>query len=169
MDDVARLLAHEEIRQLVYRYALAIDSRDLDALVELFVDDVRVGHEASGREALRESFDHQLRAIGISILSVGNHIIELEDDDHATGIVYCRGEIQLDERWIVQMIQYRDRYARRAGRWHFVRRVHLLWYGAEVGQSPIGLAPANWPESQVGRGTLPESWESWRRFWEKEG
>ena len=38
MDAVERLLAHEEIRQLVARYALAVDSRDPDALVQLFVD-----------------------------------------------------------------------------------------------------------------------------------
>ena len=57
MDTVERLLAHEEIRQLAARYALAIDSRDLDSLVGLFVDDVRVGRDERGREALRASFD----------------------------------------------------------------------------------------------------------------
>ena len=43
MEDLERLLACEEIRQLAYRYALATDSRDIDALVDLFVEDVRVG------------------------------------------------------------------------------------------------------------------------------
>src|SRR5262249_40565635 len=41
MTDLERLLAYEEIRQLAARYALAVDARDLDALVELFVDDVK--------------------------------------------------------------------------------------------------------------------------------
>ncbi len=44
-----RLTARDEIRQLVYRYALAIDSRDIDLLVSLFVPDVRVGREGRGR------------------------------------------------------------------------------------------------------------------------
>ena len=61
MDDVTRLFAYEEIRQLAARYALAIDSRDLDALAALFVDDVRVGQELQGRKALKEDFDRQLR------------------------------------------------------------------------------------------------------------
>jgi ketosteroid isomerase-like protein len=165
MDPIERLLAHEEIRQLACRYALATDSRDLDALVGLFVDDVRVGREAHGREALRDFFDRQLRGVGITILNVGNHVIDLDDADHARGVVYCRGEIQDGERWIVQAIQYRDTYARRAGRWYFVRRKHLLWYGAELGQNPLRLPPANWPASHTGRGTLPEEWESWRKFW----
>jgi ketosteroid isomerase-like protein len=165
MDDLRRLLAYEEIRQLAYRYALATDSRDLDALVELFVDDVRVGRDEFGRDALRDNFDRQLRQVGITILFVGNHVIEFDDDDHARGVVYCRGEIQRDDRWIHQAIQYRDTYERRHECWYFVRRKHLMWYGAELGQSPLGLPPAHWPEHHTGRGTLPESWETWQQFW----
>ena len=57
MTDVERLLAHEEIRQLASRYALYMDSRDLDRLVALFVPDVRVGRDRVGRDALRANFD----------------------------------------------------------------------------------------------------------------
>ena len=167
MTDTERLLAYESIRQLACRYALAVDSRDLDSLVALFVDDVRVGRDRSGRPALRQDFDRQLRAVGVTILHVTNHVIDLEDDDRATGIVYCRAEIQEGERWITQAIQYRDAYARRDGRWLFVRREHLLWYGAELGQNPLALPPARWPENSTGRGTLPESWETWQRFWKE--
>ena len=91
---------------LAARYALAVDSRDLDALVGLFVDDVQVGRETFGREALRAEFDRSLREIGISILNVGTHVIDLVDDDHATGSVYCKGEIQDGDRWIHQAILY---------------------------------------------------------------
>lgn len=161
-----RLLDREEIRELAFRYALATDSRDLDALVDLFVDDVRVGRERSGRVALRDDFERQLRGVGITILFVANHIIEFDDDTHAHGIVYCKGEIQDGEHWIHQAIQYRDRYERRQDRWLFVRRQHLLWYGAPVGANPLELPAANWPERNTGRGTLPEQWETWQRFWQ---
>jgi ketosteroid isomerase-like protein len=165
VSDLARLLAYEEIRQLAARYALAVDSRDLDTLVGLFVDDVRVGRDASGRDALRASFDESLRGIGISILNVGTHVIDLVDDDHATGHVYCKGEIQDGERWIHQAILYRDTYERRAGHWYFVRRRHELWYGAEVGVNPLGLEPANWPEHHDGMGTVPGVFPTWNDFW----
>jgi hypothetical protein len=167
MDDLQRLLAFEEIRQLACRYALAIDSRDLDTLVELYVEEVQVDGDRFGRDALRSSFEEKLRGVGITILLVGNHVIDFDDDDHARGVVYCRGEIQDGERWITQAIQYRDRYQRRDGRWYFVGREHLLWYGAELGENPLRLPPANWPQNHTGRGTLPESWESWQRFWGK--
>ena len=167
MDDLERLLACEEIRQLAHRYSLYTDSRDIDALVGLFVDDVRVGRNRVGREALRRDFERQLRGVGITILFIGNHIIDFDDDDHARGVVYCKGEIQDGERWIHQAIQYRDTYERKEGRWYFVRRKHLLWYGAEIGENPLALPPARWPENHTGKGTLPESSETWQRFWDE--
>lgn len=166
MDDVARLLAYEEIRQLVARYAFAIDTRDLDTLVGLFVPDVRVGRARSGREALRDSFDGPLRAIGRSVLNVGTHVIDLVDDDHATGWVYTKAEIEADGRWIHQAILYEDTYERQHPEgWLFVRRVHRLWYGAEPGVNPLTLPPANWPEHHDGLGTVPEHFATWREFW----
>jgi ketosteroid isomerase-like protein len=163
---VERLLAYEEIRQLVARYAVATDARDLDALVALFVDDVQVGRDRQGRAALKVFFDRSLRDVGITILNVGTHVIDFDDDDHASGIVYCRGEVQVGAQWVVQAIQYRDAYERRDRHWYFVRRRHLLWYGREVGTSPLGLPPANWPEHPTGTGELPQEWPTWHAFWE---
>ena len=163
--EVDRLLAYESIRQLVARYAVAVDSRDIDTLVGLFVDDVRVGALGVGRDALRKSFETSLRGIGVSILNVGTHVIDLVDEQEASGIVYCKGEIQDGNRWIHQAIVYDDRYRRVARRWYFVRRNHRLFYGAEVGSNPLGLPPANWPERHDGWGTVPAAWDSWRRFW----
>ena len=164
-----RLTARDEIRQLAYRYALAIDSRDIDLLVSLFVPDVRVGREGRGREALREFWIRSLNTIGVSILFVGNHIIDFEARDRARGIVYCRAQIQDGDRWIEQAIQYQDHYERRDGEWLFTRRVHLLWYGVETAERPLAQEPANWPERQVGRGTLPEDMPSWNAFWRDHG
>lgn len=164
---VERLVAHEDIRQLAARYALALDSRNLDDLVALFVDDVQVGREY-GRAALRAQFDSSLRAVERTFLLVGTHVIDVIDDDHAGGSVYCKGEIQAGDRWIHQAILYEDTYERRAGTWLFVRRVHRLWYGADTGVNPLALAPANWPEHHAGMGTVPEHWPSWRAFWSAE-
>ncbi len=168
MDAIERVIARDEISQLASRYALAMDSRDLDALVGLFVEDVRVGADGCGREALRDSFDQQLREIGVTILFVGNHVIDFEGEDEASGHVYCRAEVQDGERWIHQAILYRDRYRRCGERWYFVRRLHRLWYGLEAPTSPIQQPDANWPERHAGRGSLPGEWETWRAFWKAE-
>lgn len=159
-----RLEAHEAIRQLVARYALCVDTRDLDGLVELFVADVGVGRLGSGREALRQSFAEGLGPLGMTILSVGTQVIELVDADHATGEVYCTGEIERDGALLRQAILYRDAYRREEGRWRFVRREHLLWYSAPLGVDPRELGPANWPKGHVGRGTLPGDFPGFREF-----
>jgi hypothetical protein len=171
-NDVERLLAYEEIRQLASRYSIYLDARDIDKLVGLFVDDVRVGRDSYGREALKADFDASLRDVGVTFLLIGNHAIEFADADHATGIVYCRGEIQdggpESDDWIIHAIQYHDAYERRAGHWFFVRRKHFLVYGAPLGTNPLTLAPANWPASQTGMGSHPQALQSWQSFWSKE-
>ena len=166
---VDRLLSYEAIHQLAYRYALATDSRDIDSLVALFVDDVRVGRDTYGRDALRADFDRSLSMIGVSILQVTNHIIDFDDDDHAHGVVYCYAQTEQDGEWIVQQIQYRDTYERRGGSWYFVRRIHWLWYGADLLTRPLGLTPADYRRGKWGKGELPEAFTTWAPFWERVG
>ena len=148
---------HEQIRQLVARYAIALDSRDIDTLVGCFTP--RLDHAR-----LRADFDASLRSIGVTILNVGTHLIDLVDEDHATGRVYCKAEIQDGEQWIHQAIHYGDSYERVDGQWYFGRRIHELFYGAPVGVNPVGLPPADWPAHHDGWGTVPERWETWKHF-----
>ena len=164
MSDLERLVAEADIRQLVARYAVALDRRDLDALVALFVPDVHVGKGIRGHAALREGFDSQLRTVGMTVLNVGTHQIDLTGPDDATGHVYCKAEIQDGDRWIHQAIRYDDTYSRVDGAWRFVQRLHLLFYGAEVGVNPLGLPPADWPTNHDGLGTLPHDDPTWQAF-----
>ena len=55
MDPVERAVARDEIRQLAARYALAVDSRDLDSLVGLFVPG-DWPHTHTGKGTLPESW-----------------------------------------------------------------------------------------------------------------
>jgi ketosteroid isomerase-like protein len=164
-----RLASIDEIRQLASRYALALDQRDLDALVGLFVDDVRVDADTRGREALRAGLEGEhLRRLGITVLHVGNHVVELDGPDAAHGSVYCRAELQTDdETWVSQAVHYGDRYERRDGRWYFRSRRHELLYGVAFGQRPNGQPPADWPANDVGTGTLPQRWDTWQSFWSR--
>lgn len=165
--DLQGLLAYEEIRQLAAHYAVAIARLDVEALSQLFVEDVRVPGGASGREAFKRAMADMLAATRVSILNVGTHAIELLDQDHAIGTVFCHGELGDEREWIHQLIVYEDRYERRAGRWHFLSRKHRLVYGERSARSPLDQAPAEWPKSAVGRGTAPMHWPSWQSFWDR--
>ena len=166
----APMTDHEEIRQLALRYAIAIDRRDLDLLVSLYVEDVWVGKAGTGRGVLRKDFGDGLKKIGVSMLFVGNHLIELDADnpDKATGTVYCRARIEAtpdSHRMVEHAIQYSDWYERRDGRWYFARRKHELFWGVELTERPLDQPDANWPAKQVGTGTVPYRYESWTDFW----
>lgn len=153
-DPSAWLVACEEIRQLASRYAVAMSHRDLDTLVALFVEDVRVGRSGRGHEALRADFEQRLAPLGRCILHVTNHVIDVHNHDEASGIIGTRAELEIDGQWVVQVIEYHDAYRRVSNGWRFVRRRHRLWYGAPTGTSPIDLPPANWPASAIGTGDL---------------
>lgn len=161
------LEAREEIRQLVARYALALDSRNIDDLVALFVDDVATGDGRHGRAALADWFDGVLRPYTTTFHLIGNHVIDLVDDDHATGVLYCRPEHEVGDLWVVMPLQYWDRYERRADRWYFRSRSIHAFYAADLLENPSRLPgrfhfPGN---PMLSRADLPERWESWQRFW----
>lgn len=88
---VDRVESTEQIRQLASKYALALDMRDIDALVNLYVDDVRINKQVSGRQALKLVFCEVVRAFTASVHHIGNHIIEFDDPDSAHGLVYSGG------------------------------------------------------------------------------
>lgn len=163
-----RMEAHEEIRQLAARYAVALDSRDVPSLVGLFVEDVDVGNGERGRDALARWFDPLLRPYRTTFHLIGNHVIDLIDDDHASGIVYCRPEHEVGDLWVVMPMQYWDRYERGADdRWYFRSRKPVVFYAADVLEHPLAVEgrfhfPGN---PLIHRAELPGRWETWRRFW----
>ena len=115
---LVRLEAIEAICQLAYGYALCVDARDLDALVALYVEDVRVGGGRQGRAALRETFD-AARQFTTSAHHVTNHLIEMLGPDDAIGLVSCRIEHEVGKDWVTASLLYHDRYVRRDGVWLF--------------------------------------------------
>jgi hypothetical protein len=164
---IRALEAYEQIRQLAARYAHALDSRDIDQLTGLFVEDVRTTGGGVGRAALADSLDAALRRFTTTFHLIGNHIIDLVDDDHATGVVYCRPEYEVGELWIVMPLQYWDSYERRDGRWYFESRSIHAFYAADVTENPAALRDRfHFPGNPIlAEADLPERWESWQRFW----
>src|SRR6476661_10843606 len=88
-----RAADRDEIRQLAYRYAWGLDSRDVDAVADLYAPDADSGL-GSGIDAWKARFRNSMGAVGVTILFVGNHLIDFDGDDEAHGIVYCRGYIE---------------------------------------------------------------------------
>jgi hypothetical protein len=168
---IDRLESLDEIRQLVAKYSLSLDMRDMDAHVNLFVDDIRVSREQVGRAHLKNWLDDTLRQqfTGTSH-HIGNHIIEFEDPDRAHGVVYSKNEHETPcadggSEWVIMQMIYWDNYERRDGRWYFRRRLPCYWYATDINKPPVGDNKMRWPDREAYEGAYHELWPSWTEFW----
>jgi hypothetical protein len=96
------------------------------------------------------------QSLGTTMLHVTNHLVWFDDHNHARGRVFCLAQLDRGDTFIDQSIVYEDRYVNLGDGWRFEVRRHLLWFGAARPAHPMDQPPADWPASQLGRGTLPE-------------
>lgn len=166
---IDRLESIDQIRQLPAKYALSVDMREFDALANLFVDDVYVSRDKSGRQAIKEWFRMALGdgLIG-SMHGINGHIIDFESKDLASGIVYSRNDLEREQMWMDEIMIYLDRYERRDGRWYFQRRAPLFWYQVDRMGNPLGGGEAKlrWPGREWAEGGYHSAFPSWQDFWD---
>lgn len=170
-----RLESLDAIRQLPAQYALALDMRDMNAMVNLFAPDVRVGKGASGRAALRAYMDATLRSpfTGTSH-HIGGHVIDFIDVDHAQGVVYSKNEHETPvaggkDEWVIMQMMYADQYVRADGRWYFERRLPLYWYATDLNAPPVGAAKMRWPGTEWTEGNFHKLFPSFAEYWGRGG
>jgi hypothetical protein len=163
-----RLESIEAIHQLVGKYSLSLDMRDLDAHVNLFAPDIRVGKGVSGRAHLKAWLDDTLRNqfTGTSH-HLGQHIVEFQDPDHAIGVVYSKNEHECGAEWVIMQMLYWDDYERIDGVWYFRRRLPCYWYATDLNKPPIGDMKLRWPGREPYSGAFQDLFPSWTEFWAK--
>jgi len=163
---IDRLESIDEIRQLAGKYSLSMDMRDLDAHVGLFAEDIRVGKNKTGRAHLKAWLDDTLRNqfVGTSH-HLGQHIIEFNDVDHASGVVYSKNEHETNEEWVIMQMLYWDDYERIDGSWYFRRRLPCYWYATDLNKPPIGDKKMRWPGRSSYDGSFHSLFPSWKEFW----
>ena len=171
MARIDRLESVDEIRQLAAKYSLALDMRDMDALVNLFPEDVRVGKDKVGRAHFKQWMDETLRVqfTGTSH-HIGNHIIEFEDPDRAVGVVYSKNEHETPTQdggceWVIMQMLYWDHYERIDGRWYFKRRLPCYVYATDLNKPPCGDNKMRWPDRDHYDGAFHSLFPSWQTFW----
>jgi ketosteroid isomerase-like protein len=171
MNDVTQRLERIEARlaiaELAARYAVAVDSRNLDAIAALFVEDVAVGGGQTGHEALKTQFRGILQSFYRTFHHLGGMVLEFDGPDHANGTVYCRAEHEAGGRWVTVPLCYFDKYERRDGRWLFVSRRLRTFYHADLAKGPVppyDVFPGR--DAPDSRTRLPQWWPSWGEFWD---
>ena len=145
--DVADRLA---IQDLIARYAVVVDSRDYDALDDLFTPDARIDFTAFGGPSGTPAYIKKFLADNLAIFSRTQHMMGLPsisiDGDRATARTSCNNPMVLTEPdgstkvWLIGL-WYDDTLARTADGWRFTGRRQERCYSV-VGLADTPLGPA---------------------------
>ncbi|MCY4272854.1 MAG: nuclear transport factor 2 family protein [bacterium] len=171
---IARLEAKEEIRDLVTRYGMAVDDRDLDAVADMFTADAVFRHGDGavvneGRQAIVEFYADRLSAFGATYHYPHSHLVELDPDraGEATGMVNAHAEMGIGGRTMITGLRYGDQYRREGGKWRFAARsIAMVYYMDMAELADGGLCEQDRKRyfGEISRAELPESQATWKRF-----
>ncbi len=160
-----RLEDRAAIEELIARYAIAVDDRDLDALGTLFTPDGAFRSKdgvmnARGRGRVLEQFRERFRALAVSNHFSHDRILAFgERPDEAHGLVTAHAEVWRNGRALIAALRYEDTYRRHEGRWCFAERLLSFLYYLPVEEYAQALGdklrmraygdrrPADFPES----------------------
>ena len=131
-----------EIQELIARYSYALDSRDYDALDELFTADAVLDYRATGaiRGSLREMKDFVANAFtmfdGTQHLTTQTLLTFSLDGDTAHGKSTCHNPMvfggDLAPRMMIVGLWYVDTFVRTPDGWRFKERVEEQLYNTTV-------------------------------------
>lgn len=176
---IARLEARAEINDLVARYGLTVDDRDLDGLADLFTEDGAFRSkdgvlDARGRAAVIEQYRERFAALGPCNHFTHDKIIAFDDDDpgRATGIVTSHAEVWRNGQAMLTALRYQDEYRRGAdGKWRFADRLLSFFYYLPVTEYAEALGDPLRHRAYGDRrpADFPEALPTWRLYHQQEG
>lgn len=123
LDPLDRLESAEQIRNLVARFAMAYDARDLVTVAGLYAPDVR-------EELMKTLLERMPK--GRTFHLTASPVVTFEGADVAHGDVVGRSEAEVGEQWMVMGVRYADRYVRINGTWYLQSRDLRRLYASDV-------------------------------------
>ena len=173
---IRRLEDREEIHELIARYGLVMDDRNMAEMPELFTADVviRSGDgvmNTRGREAVVDMFRGRFAVLGPSNHFSHDKLIHFDaaDADRATGVVLSHAEMQRRGQPMITAIRYHDVYRREDGRWRIAERELRFFYYVPTAQYldalGAGLALRNRAYDQPTAADWPESLATWKQYY----
>jgi SnoaL-like domain len=146
-----RLEDRAELRELTVRYCFAVDDLDWAGLLELFSDQAELSG-AVGRQDVVQLLRSIRSSYGRTVHTATGQTLSFADDDHASGVVASRAELDIAGQTVHCAMRYVDEYARERGRWCFSRRRIRFIYAqpwADMADSLIADRPVHWPGSEA--------------------
>ena len=146
--ELVRLRDRAALEDLISRYALSVDARDITAIVECFTEDARVEFNGGaavvrGRDDLARFFadtfeSPMLGAAGVSSHLMTDGLVSLSGDTaHVeTQAIACHANDERDSV-IMRGLRYADDCERRDGEWLIGRRIHRATWEAHAPGGPF--------------------------------
>ena len=169
---VGRIEARQAIQDLVVRYGMAVDDRDMATVGSLFTEDAVFRHGDDsivnhGRAEIVDFYTDRLQAFGATYHYPHSHLIELDGATTASGVVCAHAELGIDGRTYVTALRYHDQYRVDDGVWRFTeRRLAMLYYMDLAELVDGGLAQGDRKRyfGTIGPAEIPEKLPSWQEF-----
>lgn len=170
-----RVESRAQIEELIARYGIACDDRNMENLAACFTPDIDIrtpngSMQAQGLNAAMEMYDNLFKVRGPGFHWSHDRIITFEDSNAevASGIVLAHAETCPAGNVSIAGMRYFDKYQRSGGKWRFRERVLNFVYYVPVAEyldrfkrvdrvkTPDGWANADFPEGAA-------SWGRWHR------
>ena len=132
--ELQALLDREAIRDIARLYCHYMWQHDM-RVVDLYTDDGRFG-ENQGRAELLAMYERSFAGALDPHPFAGNHVIELDGPDHATGFCYNDLRIKRDGTRTLAIGFWRDDYAKVDGAWKFRDRQFTFYDEASIAGDP---------------------------------
>jgi uncharacterized protein (TIGR02246 family) len=138
---VEQIEAELAIRNLVARYCVVMDDRDVAAIPALFTRDARVTTgdgvmNAQGRDHLVALYEGRFAALGATSHNVHGIDVTIDGPDAAHATVSASAEVWRDGVHQVVALRYDDVYAREDGAWRIAHRHMLYFYYVPLADYP---------------------------------
>lgn len=141
-------IAPQELRDLAYRYALAVDGREARALASIFTEDgtIRNFDDHPLQYSGATGFSRMMRDLGMfarTMHCVFNQTFERSAEGTVTGLTYCIASHLLQGTDPVKVdmgLIYHDLYRHAREEWRFAeRRIEVLW----IARQPVRYLSAS--------------------------
>lgn len=130
-----RLEDRHEIDELIARYCVAMDERDIACLKEIFTPDILIKSadgmmNSAGISAVIPMWEKRFKMLGVSNHFTHDRIIRFDDGDPdtASGFVNSHAEVHRAGNAMLASVRYDDVYQRLEGRWRFKQRTLRFFY-----------------------------------------
>jgi ketosteroid isomerase-like protein len=173
---VQQIEDRQAICDLIARYGLVMDDRDMAAMPDLFTEDVHIRSldgvmDSRGRAAVVEMYRQRFDVLGPSNHFTHDKIIRFDAEvpGRAYGTVLSHAEMQRRGEPMLAAIRYSDTYVREGDAWRFAERVFAFFYYVATREYLDALGPGLVQRMRAYEhpmpADIPEGLASWQQFY----